>query len=91
MKKEMIVRAWKDPAFRASLSAEQRAELPESPSGRPMSELDEADLGHAVGGVPRTWFGCIDYSFNFIRCPPSSFRLTCPSRALYCDPSPPEM
>jgi mersacidin/lichenicidin family type 2 lantibiotic len=52
MKKEMIVRAWKDPVFRESLSSEQRAQLPESPSGRPITELDEPDLDSAVGGLP---------------------------------------
>jgi len=44
MKKEWIVRAWKDPAFRASLSAEERASLPDSPSGRALTELDESEL-----------------------------------------------
>ncbi|WP_257458672.1 mersacidin/lichenicidin family type 2 lantibiotic [Archangium lipolyticum] len=51
MKKEMIVRAWKDPSFRASLSAEERASLPESPSGAPLSELDETELGRIIGGA----------------------------------------
>ncbi|MFY0569018.1 mersacidin/lichenicidin family type 2 lantibiotic [Archangium lansingense] len=51
MKKETIVRAWKDPTYRASLTAEQRTALPESPSGKPMTELNESDLGHAIGGV----------------------------------------
>jgi mersacidin/lichenicidin family type 2 lantibiotic len=46
----LIIRAWKDPAFRARLSAEQRASLPDSPSGRPMTELDEAELSDIVGG-----------------------------------------
>ncbi|MCY1081986.1 mersacidin/lichenicidin family type 2 lantibiotic [Archangium lansingense] len=48
MNKESIVRAWKDPAYRASLSPEQRTELPEHPSG--VAELDDATLGEAVGG-----------------------------------------
>lgn len=61
MKKEMIVRAWKDPEFRASLSSEERAALPESPSGRALTELDEAELlgihgGRAVALEPST--GC---------------------------------
>lgn len=51
MKKEWIVRAWKDPAFRASLSAEERAALPESPSGRSLTELDESALLGITGGV----------------------------------------
>jgi mersacidin/lichenicidin family type 2 lantibiotic len=50
MKKEWIVRAWKDPAFRASLSAEERASLPESPSGRALTELDESELLGITGG-----------------------------------------
>ena len=52
MTKAVIIRAWKDPEFRASLSAEERAALPENPTGSPMNELDEADLGHAIGGLP---------------------------------------
>ncbi|WNG58870.1 mersacidin/lichenicidin family type 2 lantibiotic [Archangium gephyra] len=62
MKKESIVRAWKDPAFRASLSAEERASLPESPSGRALTELDESELLGVTGGraalEPST--GCTD-------------------------------
>ena len=50
MKKELIVRAWKDPAFRASLSAEERATLPESPSGKALTELDERELLAIHGG-----------------------------------------
>jgi len=50
MKKEVIVRAWKDPVFRASLAPEERAELPENPSGKALAELDESWLCQAVGG-----------------------------------------
>jgi mersacidin/lichenicidin family type 2 lantibiotic len=63
MKKEMIVRAWKDPKFRASLTSEERAALPESPSGRSMMELDEAELLGIVGGRPQVLepnTGCTD-------------------------------
>jgi mersacidin/lichenicidin family type 2 lantibiotic len=52
MKKEVIVRAWKDPSFRASLSAEERSTLPESPSGRALTELDEGALAGISGGKP---------------------------------------
>jgi mersacidin/lichenicidin family type 2 lantibiotic len=51
MKTEMIVRAWKDPRYRASLSAEQRAALPDFPSGKPITELEESELGLATGGL----------------------------------------
>jgi mersacidin/lichenicidin family type 2 lantibiotic len=46
----LIIKAWKDPAFRARLSPEQRASLPESPSGKPLSELGEEELNDIVGG-----------------------------------------
>lgn len=51
MNRETIIRAWKDPEFRASLTSEQRGALPESPSGRPLTELDEGDLMDVVGGA----------------------------------------
>lgn len=51
MKTELIVRAWKDPEFRARLSAEERASLPDSPSGRPLTELDEEALHEIIGGL----------------------------------------
>ena len=51
MNRETIIRAWKDPEFRASLSSAQREALPESPSGRPLTELDERDLVDVVGGA----------------------------------------
>lgn len=51
MKKEMILRAWKDPEYRASLSTEQRAELPENPAGKALTELDTADLEQVTGGL----------------------------------------
>ncbi|WP_257459124.1 mersacidin/lichenicidin family type 2 lantibiotic [Archangium lipolyticum] len=70
MKKELIIRAWKDPVFRASLSAEERAAFPESPSGRAMTELDEAELGGIAGGGRP-----IDpkYSVDTFRCPAPTY------------------
>ena len=50
MNRETIIRAWKDPEFRASLTSELRQALPESPSGRPLTELDEGELADVVGG-----------------------------------------
>jgi mersacidin/lichenicidin family type 2 lantibiotic len=50
MKPEFIVRAWKDPEFRKSLTAAQREALPDSPSGQSMSELSEAELLGITGG-----------------------------------------
>jgi mersacidin/lichenicidin family type 2 lantibiotic len=67
LKKEMIVRAWKDPAYRASLTDEERASLPESPSGRAMTELDEGDLLDVSGGRKP------EYSVDTFRCPAPTF------------------
>jgi mersacidin/lichenicidin family type 2 lantibiotic len=55
MNTDLIIRAWKDPEFRARLSPEQRASLPDSPSGKPLTELDEEALGEITGGLlPKT-------------------------------------
>ncbi|WP_373371844.1 mersacidin/lichenicidin family type 2 lantibiotic [Archangium lansingense] len=42
-----------NPEYRAHLSEEQRAELPESPSGWSISELGKEDLADVHGGRPR--------------------------------------
>lgn len=44
------IRAWKDPQYRASLSAEQRAALATHPSGATWSTLDQDELSALVGG-----------------------------------------
>ena len=43
-----IIRAWKDPDYRASLSGSKLAQLPKNPAG--MVELTDADL-LGVGGA----------------------------------------
>ena len=50
MNTELIIRAWKDPEFRASLTTEERSALPECPAGQAFTELDESELQDAVGG-----------------------------------------
>jgi mersacidin/lichenicidin family type 2 lantibiotic len=70
VKKETILRAWRDPEFRESLSAEDRAALPAHPSA-PIELLDEqltaVQAGLAVGDIsdtvkttntPGTYSGC---------------------------------
>lgn len=48
---ERAIRAWKDPKFRAQLSPEERADLPESPAGPgPREEGDEV-LDDVSGGM----------------------------------------
>lgn len=51
MKRETIIRAWKDPEFRASLTSEERSGLPECPAGPAFTELDERELQDAIGGA----------------------------------------
>jgi mersacidin/lichenicidin family type 2 lantibiotic len=44
-----IARAWRDDEFRAGLSAEAQASLPDSPVGE--IELNDEDLNEALGGT----------------------------------------
>ncbi|MEZ4294104.1 MAG: mersacidin/lichenicidin family type 2 lantibiotic [Polyangiaceae bacterium] len=44
-----IIRAWKSPAFRASMTAEQRAQIPENPAG--LIELTDDELAVVGGGT----------------------------------------
>jgi mersacidin/lichenicidin family type 2 lantibiotic len=60
MKRETIVRAWKDPEFRAGLTSEERSALPECPAGKAFTELDEHELSDAVGGnLVYEFDGCV--------------------------------
>ncbi|WP_420644496.1 mersacidin/lichenicidin family type 2 lantibiotic [Candidatus Leptofilum sp.] len=43
------IRAWKDEAYRESLTPEELAKLPDNPAG--LIELSDMDLGYAVGGA----------------------------------------
>lgn len=69
-----IIRAWKDPKYRRSLSPEQLASLPENPVG--MVELSDEDLASAsgLGGGAKpppqtTALTCTMYSFlNWQAC-----------------------
>ena len=79
MKKEMIVRAWKDPEFRARLSTDERASLPESPCGKSLSELDEAELSSIFGGVlaPRDVTGMLRPSTGCTDARPTCGYINC--------------
>jgi mersacidin/lichenicidin family type 2 lantibiotic len=59
MRKSDIIRAWKDPAYREGLSAEQRAGIAEHPAGRielSDTELDEVSGGIGAGGFLTSWY-----------------------------------
>jgi mersacidin/lichenicidin family type 2 lantibiotic len=47
-----IIRAWKDPEYRLSLSEAERRLLPDHPAG--LIELTDSDLDAAAGGLPNT-------------------------------------
>jgi mersacidin/lichenicidin family type 2 lantibiotic len=49
MSKSNIIRAWKDPAYRNSLSQAERAAMPANPAGA--IEISDADLGKVAGGA----------------------------------------
>lgn len=55
MNNDQIIRAWKNRAYRESLSAAEQAELPDNPAG--MTELTESELADVAGGRPNytTW------------------------------------
>jgi mersacidin/lichenicidin family type 2 lantibiotic len=70
MNSEAIIRAWKDPTYRANLSPQERAEVPENPSGSPLNELDDSDLGTVQGGL-------IVKPTSPNICPPRTFAWEC--------------
>lgn len=57
---DVTVRAWKDPAFRASLSPAELAALPANPAGETWYSLGSNEVTRLVGGKdrelpPSTW------------------------------------
>lgn len=66
-----IVRAWKDEQYRMSLTAEERAQLPQNPAG--MVELTDSDLEGVAGGamdadISVTKTSCCTYSTTATAC-----------------------
>jgi mersacidin/lichenicidin family type 2 lantibiotic len=69
MKKVDVVRAWKDPLYRSTLTPEEAAELPIHPSG--LLEVREEDLRDISGAALTTAMRCTEYTFNnWRRCCP---------------------
>ena len=69
MSVENVVRAWKDPSYRASLDAEGLSKLPLNPAG--LVELTETQLKEASGlaGVIVTTFRtCTEFTFRRFHC-----------------------
>jgi mersacidin/lichenicidin family type 2 lantibiotic len=56
MSNKKVIRAWKDPVYRNSLSEAERAALPANPAGS--IEISDADLGKVAGGLAFHTIGC---------------------------------
>ena len=69
MNKADVIRAWKDPFYRASLSAEERALLPDHPAA--LVELDDEQLKSTSGSALTPAQQCTEFTFN-------RFRACCP-------------
>lgn len=48
---DLIIRAWKDPKFRAELSANDKSDVPENPAGKTWNESDPDELDDVAGGA----------------------------------------
>jgi len=69
MRKVDVIRAWKDPIYRATLTVEELAGLPSHPSG--ILELPEERLRGISAAAETTAQTCTEFSFNnFRRCCP---------------------
>ena len=69
MRKVDVIRAWKDPVYRATLTPEELAELPSHPSGA--LELQDEQLRGVSAAAETTAQTCTEFSFNnFRRCCP---------------------
>ena len=51
-----IIRAWKDPSYRASLTHEEKSRLPENPAG--LVELTDEQLKKASGLIGAAFTTC---------------------------------
>ena len=70
MNKNDVIRAWKDPFYRASLSEEAQAALPQHPAG--VAELSDDQLVIASGAIVLTTaIDCTEFTY-------SHFRACCP-------------
>lgn len=64
-----IVRAWKDPVYRGSLTERQRAKLPENPAG--LVNLSDGQLRSASGFgdvIVTTFRTCTEFTFRQYHC-----------------------
>jgi mersacidin/lichenicidin family type 2 lantibiotic len=78
MNKNDVIRAWKDPFYRATLSEEAQASLPRHPAG--ITELSDDQLMTWGASTPiTTAITCTNYTFGHLNacCPPITTAVTC--------------
>jgi mersacidin/lichenicidin family type 2 lantibiotic len=64
-----IVRAWKDPLYRAGLTPEEQAQVPAHPAG--LLELSDEQIQGVAAGALTTAMRCTELScINFRACCP---------------------
>ncbi len=80
MSEQDIIRSWKDPEYRDSLSAEEAGSVPQHPSG--LVELSDADLGVVAGGRGISWSADTTNCWSLAKCP--SMGGTCAMFTLGC-------
>ena len=70
MNKANVIRTWKDPLYRSTLTREELDQMPDHPAG--FVELDDEQLRAISGSVAvTTAIDCTEFSFNHWRrcCP----------------------
>jgi mersacidin/lichenicidin family type 2 lantibiotic len=77
MNKTDVIRAWKDPVYRATLSEEEMAAVPLHPAG--LADLSDDQLRIAGGSdVATTAPTCTNFTFlNWRACCPATTAITC--------------
>jgi mersacidin/lichenicidin family type 2 lantibiotic len=66
-----VVRAWKDPVFRAGLGAEQLAHFPDNPAGGIELTDDQMKEASGLGSIIVTTFRtCTEFTLHRFQCCP---------------------
>ncbi len=64
-----IIRAWKDPVYRATLGTRQRAQLPPNPAGQAMLSDDQLRAASGFGmAVVTTFRTCTEFTYKRFQC-----------------------
>ena len=83
--RDVIVRAWRDPEYRASMSEAERSLVPDHPAGA--IELSDADLTNSAGGTDTCWMCWVTLSIAFSawsECKDSLLHGTCSGWSIGC-------